>query len=65
MPVGDAMPQSEHPIIKARRDQMFPVLEPAEIGNGVGSGSEIVSCLKVVLRFSAFQPSEAAPTESP
>src|SRR5260370_41879402 len=31
MPVGDAMPQSEHPIIKARRDQMFPVLEPAEI----------------------------------
>jgi thioredoxin reductase (NADPH) len=25
------MPQSEHPIIEARRDQMFPVLEPAEI----------------------------------
>ena len=31
MPVGDAMPQSEHPIIEARRGQMFPVLEPAEI----------------------------------
>jgi thioredoxin reductase (NADPH) len=25
------MPQSEHPIIEARRGQMFPVLEPAEI----------------------------------
>src|ERR1700730_16779065 len=25
------MPQSEHPLIEARRDQMFPVLEPAEI----------------------------------
>ena len=25
------MPQSVHPLIKARRDQMFPVLEPAEI----------------------------------
>ena len=25
------MPQSEHPLIDARRDQMFPVLEPAEI----------------------------------
>jgi thioredoxin reductase (NADPH) len=31
MPVGDAMPQFEHPIIEARRDQMFPVLEPTEI----------------------------------
>jgi thioredoxin reductase (NADPH) len=31
MPVGDAMSQSAHPIIEARRDQMFPVLEPAEI----------------------------------
>jgi hypothetical protein len=26
------MPQSMHPLIEARRDQMFPVLEPAEIG---------------------------------
>ena len=25
------MPQSVHPLIEARRDQMFPVLEPAEI----------------------------------
>src|SRR6202049_5094305 len=25
------MPQSLHPLIEARRDQMFPVLEPAEI----------------------------------
>jgi thioredoxin reductase (NADPH) len=25
------MPQSEHPLIEARRDQMFPVLQPAEI----------------------------------
>jgi thioredoxin reductase (NADPH) len=31
MPVGKAMPQSEHPLIEARYDQMFPVLEPAEI----------------------------------
>src|SRR5713226_1147650 len=26
-----AMPRSEHPLIEARRDQMFPVLQPAEI----------------------------------
>src|SRR5215469_14840874 len=26
------MPQSRHPLIEARRDQMFPVLEPAEVG---------------------------------
>ena len=26
------MPQSVHPLIEARRDQMFPVLEPAEVG---------------------------------
>jgi len=26
------MPQSVRPLIEARRDQMFPVLEPAEIG---------------------------------
>jgi thioredoxin reductase (NADPH) len=25
------MPPSERPLIEARRDQMFPVLEPAEI----------------------------------
>ncbi len=25
------MPRSEHPLIEARRDQMFPVLQPAEI----------------------------------
>jgi thioredoxin reductase (NADPH) len=25
------MPQSVHPLIEGRRDQMFPVLEPAEI----------------------------------
>jgi thioredoxin reductase (NADPH) len=26
------MPQSRHPLIEARRDQRFPVLEPAEVG---------------------------------
>ena len=26
------MPQSVHPLIEARRDQMFPVLEPVEVG---------------------------------
>jgi thioredoxin reductase (NADPH) len=26
------MPQSRRPLIEARRDQMFPVLEPAEVG---------------------------------
>ena len=26
------MPQSRHPLSEARRDQMFPVLEPAEVG---------------------------------
>jgi hypothetical protein len=26
------MPQSRHPLIEARRDQMFPVLEPTEVG---------------------------------
>ena len=31
MPAGKAMPQSEHLLIETRRDQMFPVLEPAEI----------------------------------
>jgi thioredoxin reductase (NADPH) len=25
------MPQSFHPLIESRRDQMFPVLDPAEI----------------------------------
>ena len=30
-PVRETMPQSVHPLIEARRDQMFPVLEPAEI----------------------------------
>jgi hypothetical protein len=32
LPLRKAMPQSMHPLIEARRDQMFPVLEPAEIG---------------------------------
>jgi thioredoxin reductase (NADPH) len=27
----EAMPQSRHPLIDARRDQMFPVLQPAQI----------------------------------
>src|SRR5438477_8130291 len=27
----EAMPQSVHPLIEARRDQMFPVLEPEDI----------------------------------
>ncbi len=31
MPDGDAMSQSEPSLIEARRDQMFPVLQPAEI----------------------------------
>ena len=31
LPVRETMPQSVHPLIEARRDQMFPVLEPAEI----------------------------------
>ena len=25
------MPQSRHPLFETRRDQMFPVLEPAEV----------------------------------
>jgi thioredoxin reductase (NADPH) len=30
-PREDAMPQSVHPLIEARHDQMYPVLEPVEI----------------------------------
>src|ERR1700686_1620236 len=30
-PVREAMQPSERPLIEARRDQIFPVLEPAEI----------------------------------
>jgi thioredoxin reductase (NADPH) len=26
------MPQTVHPLIEARRDQVFPMLEPAEVG---------------------------------
>jgi thioredoxin reductase (NADPH) len=32
------MPQSVHPLIAARHDQMFPVLEPAEISRLAGFG---------------------------
>jgi thioredoxin reductase (NADPH) len=32
LPVRETMPQSRHSLIETRRDQMFPVLEPAEIG---------------------------------
>ena len=31
-PVRETMPQSRHSLIETRRDQMFPVLEPAEVG---------------------------------
>ena len=45
------MPQSVHPLIEARRDQMFPVLEPAEIDRlarfgerkSYGAGERIVA----------------------
>jgi thioredoxin reductase (NADPH) len=30
-PLAEAAPRSLHPLIEARRDQMFPVLQPAEI----------------------------------
>jgi hypothetical protein len=29
--LGNAMPQSVHPLIETRRGQIFPVLEPEEI----------------------------------
>jgi hypothetical protein len=35
----EAMPQSVHPLIEARRDQMFPVLEPETSSGCRGSAS--------------------------
>src|SRR4051794_5560501 len=31
LPLGNEMPQSVHPLIATRREQIFPVLEPEEI----------------------------------